>query len=40
MNSNIYSDIQLQIQSEMRAFVKEDVPRQLLLDLDSDKVKI
>ncbi len=39
MNSNIYSDIQLQIQSEMRAFVKEDVPRQLLLDLDSDKVK-
>ncbi len=39
MNSNIYSDLQLQIQSEMRAFVKEDVPRQLLLDLDSDKVK-
>ncbi|PJB00550.1 MAG: acyl-CoA dehydrogenase [Ignavibacteriales bacterium CG_4_9_14_3_um_filter_30_11] len=39
MNSNIYSDIQLQIQSEMRAFVKEDVPRQLLLDLDADKIR-
>lgn len=39
MNPNIYTDIQLQIQSEMRAFVKEDVPRQLLLDLDADKVK-
>ena len=39
MNPNIYTDIQLQIQSEMRAFVKEDVPRQLLLDLDADKVR-
>ncbi len=35
----VYSDIQSQIQSEMRAFVKEDVPRQLLLDLDEDKVR-
>jgi alkylation response protein AidB-like acyl-CoA dehydrogenase len=39
MNPNIYTGIQLQIQSEMRAFVKEDVPRQLLLDLDADKVR-
>lgn len=39
MHPNIYSELQLQIQSEMRAFVKEDVPTQLLLDLDADKIK-
>ncbi|MFA3781624.1 acyl-CoA dehydrogenase family protein [Melioribacteraceae bacterium 4301-Me] len=39
MHPNIYSKLQLQIQSEMRAFVKEDVPTQLLLDLDADKIK-
>ncbi len=39
MHPNIYSKLQLQIQSEMRAFVKEDIPTQLLLDLDADKIK-
>ncbi len=39
MNSKIYSERQLQIQKEMREFVKEDVPRQLLLDLDADKIR-
>lgn len=39
MHPNIYSELQLQIQSEMRAFVKEDIPTKLLLDLDADKIK-
>ncbi len=39
MHPNIYSGEQLKIQSEMRAFVKQDVPRQLLLDIDAEKVK-
>lgn len=39
MHPNIFSKLQLQIQSEMRAFVKEDIPTKLLLDLDADKIK-
>ena len=39
MHPNIYTDIQLKIQSEMRAFVKEDVSRRLLLDIDADKIR-
>lgn len=39
MQSSIYTSLQLQIQSEMREFVKEDISRQLLLDLDADKVR-
>lgn len=39
MNSSIYTDGQLQIQNEMREFVKEDIPRQLILDLDAEKIK-
>ena len=39
MYQNIYSDIQLQIQNEMRSFVKEDISRQLLLDIDAEKVR-
>lgn len=39
MIAEIYADSQSRIQSEMRAFVKDDVPRQLLLDLDADKIR-
>lgn len=38
MHPKIYNQAQLQIQSEMRAFVKDDIPRQLLLDIDEDKI--
>ncbi|MGB9772570.1 MAG: acyl-CoA dehydrogenase family protein [Bacteroidota bacterium] len=39
MTSHIYDTKQREIQSEMRAFVKNDIPRQLVLDLDEDKVR-
>lgn len=39
MHPKIYNEAQLKIQSEMRTFVKEDVPRQLLLDIDEDKIR-
>jgi len=39
MTSHIYDTKQREIQSEMRAFVKNEIPRQLLLDLDEDKVR-
>lgn len=39
MTPYAHDDIQKEIQSEMRAFVREDVPRQLLLDLDEDKIR-
>lgn len=39
MVQEIYTELQSQIQSEMRAFVKNDIPRQLLIDLDADKVR-
>jgi alkylation response protein AidB-like acyl-CoA dehydrogenase len=39
MHPKIYNEAQLKIQSEMRAFVKDDIPRQLLLDIDEDKIR-
>lgn len=39
MHPKIYNEAQLKIQSEMRSFVKDDVPRQLLLDIDEDKIR-
>lgn len=39
MHPKIYNQAQLKIQSEMRAFVKDDIPRQLLLDIDEDKIR-
>jgi acyl-CoA dehydrogenase len=39
MHPDIYTNAQVQIQSEMRSFVKNDVSRQLLLDIDADKIR-
>ena len=39
MTPYAYDGTQEEIQSEMRVFVREDVPRQLLLDLDENKVR-
>lgn len=39
MHPKIYNEAQLKIQSEMRAFVKDDIPRQLLLDIDAEKIR-
>ncbi len=39
MHPKIYTEAQLSIQSKMRAFVKNDIPRQLLLDIDEEKIK-
>ncbi|MGC8595640.1 MAG: acyl-CoA dehydrogenase family protein [Candidatus Kryptoniota bacterium] len=39
MIQEIYTESQSRIQSEMREFVKNDVSRELLIDLDADKIK-
>ncbi len=39
MHPKIYNEAQLKIQSEMRTFVKDDIPRQLLLDIDAEKIR-
>ena len=34
----LLTDAQLKLRDEARAFVREDVPRQLILDMDAGKV--